>query len=148
MMFMLCLVFIVPHVLASDSRDILSSIDKDKAEMELSEREDRVITKGEYRKIQESHRFYLISSLIAVTPLFLWILLHFIRKSSDYNEQAIIHASGLILVIQATTIVVLASPTTEQLTAAIGVLAAIAGYLFGTAANTGTNNKSNKEQSG
>lgn len=86
----------------------------------------------EYRLRQEENRFYLILMITLATPVILLILLHYIRNSRSFTAQAIIHTSGLVLVIQATTIVVLASATSEQLTAAIGVLAAIAGYLFGS----------------
>lgn len=133
--FLFLLVFAM-NVHANDSKSILDAIDNEKNVAQLVQDEDAVITKAEYRQMQEMHRFYLITAMIAVTPIFLLILLHFIRQSKDYNENAIIHSSGLVLVIQATIIVVLASPTTEQLTAAIGVLAAIAGYLFGSAKRT------------
>ena len=118
---------------ASDSQSILDDVDTEKTVMQNVQDDGDSISKSEYRRIQEVHRFYLIAAMIAVTPVFLLILLFFIRKSKDYNEHAILHSSGLVLVIQATVIVVIASPTTEQLTAAIGVLAAIAGYLFGSA---------------
>ena len=43
-------------------------------------------------------------------PLSLLLVLWFIKKSEDYTERAVINASGLVLVIQATTFVVIASP--------------------------------------
>lgn len=120
----------------SDSARFLDNLDIEKSEMQIAQDEDGAITKAEYRELQETHRFYLIAAMIGITPIFLLILLYFIRKSNEFTENAILHSSGLVLVIQATVIVVIAAPTTEQLTAAIGVLAAIAGYLFGSAKRT------------
>jgi hypothetical protein len=53
--------------------------------------------------------------------------------SKTFTAANIVNRGGLVLVIQAILFVVIASPTTEQLTAAIGALRAIAGYLFGRA---------------
>jgi len=114
-----CLIFFATYTQASVSQDILNYDDEQKIEIPTQE-QGYVITKAEYRKIQEDHKFYLLAALIAVTPLFLWILLYYIRITKNFTEQAVIHASGLVLIIQATTIVVIASPTTEQLTAATG----------------------------
>ncbi len=87
---------------------------------------------AEFRFLQENNRLYLIFSVMGVTPLFLIIILFFISRSKLYSAESIVHGSGLVLVIQATLLVVIAAPTTEQLTAAIGVIGAIAGYLFGS----------------
>lgn len=92
-------------------------------------------TAMDYRLRQEENRFRLIVMITLITPVILMILLHYVRSSPTFNDQSIVHTSGLVLVIQATTVVVLASTTTEQLSTAIGVLAAIAGYLFGSARN-------------
>jgi hypothetical protein len=121
---------------AGDIDSILQDVDMEKAEIQAQEQSSGGPTIAEYRTLQEKHRLYIISALIVVTPIFLLMLLFFIKGSNENTEHAIIHASGLVLVIQATAIVVIAAPTTEQLTAAIGVLGAIAGYLFGTAKKT------------
>ncbi len=99
----------------------------------------------DYRLQQEENRFYLIVMITLVTPVILMILLHYVRSSRSFTDQAIMHTSGLVLVIQATTVVVLASTTTEQLSTAIGVLAAIAGYLFGAARNRKEDSKPGSE---
>lgn len=130
---LICLIFIPMTTYSDNSEKILADLDEQKIEVQARQEGGGAVTKAEYRKIQEIHRFYLIAALIAVTPIFLIILLYFIGRSKEYTEHAIIHSSGLVLIIQATTIVVIAAPTTEQLTAAVGILAAIAGYLFGSA---------------
>ena len=86
----------------------------------------------EFRTLQEKNRFWLIGEMLLVTPLFLLIILHYVVKGGNYSVRSVLNISGLVLVVQATTIVVLAAQTSEQLTAAIGVLGAIAGYLFGS----------------
>lgn len=48
-----------------------------------------------------------------------------------------VNASGLVLVVYATVLVVMIGKTDQQLMAAIGILGAIAGYLFGTATKGG-----------
>ncbi|MFH2129588.1 MAG: hypothetical protein ABIK68_04380 [bacterium] len=86
-----------------------------------------------FRFLQENNKLFLIFAVMGVTPVFLLIILYFISRSGVYTAENIVNGSGLVLVIQATLLIVIAAPTTEQLTAAIGVIGAIAGYLFGSA---------------
>jgi len=44
-----------------------------------------------------------------------------------------VNAIGLVLVIEGTMFITVSALTSEQLTAPIGILGAIAGYLFGSA---------------
>jgi len=50
----------------------------------------------------------------------------------------LIHAIGLVLVIEETMFIAVSAITTEQLIAPIGILGAIAGYLFGSAKSKAT----------
>ena len=118
---------------ADTSSVILQELDAEKTAVLAQKQDEMYSPLAEFRETQEHNRFYLLIALLVVMPLSLLLVLWFIRNSKDYSEKSVINASGLVLVIQATTIVVIASPTTEQLTAAIGVLGAIAGYLFGSA---------------
>ncbi len=97
---------------------------------ETAVEQDRV-TAAEFRVMQEKHKVYLLLGLLVVTPIFLFLELCYI-KSTSYTAENVVNGTGLVLIIQATLLVVIASPTSEQLTAAIGVLGAIAGYLFGS----------------
>ena len=90
------------------------------------------MAQADYRLLQEKHKLYLLLGIIVFTPIFLWLVLTYIRKCDSLNSEGVVHASGLVLIVQSTTFIVIAAPTSEQLTAAIGVLAAIAGYLFGS----------------
>lgn len=78
-----------------------------------------------------TNEFYYIILLSAVALISLFVVLNFL-KSHGQCPRDIVNAAGLILIIFGTIILVLVVDTTEQLTAAIGVLGAIAGYLFGT----------------
>ncbi len=86
-----------------------------------------------FRMLQEKNKMILLVCIIIMTPIFLYLVLTHIKNSNNYASDHVVHGSALVLVIQATTFIVVASPTSEQLTAAIGVLGAIAGYLFGSA---------------
>lgn len=48
--------------------------------------------------------------------------------------MTIVNGSGMVLVIYATVMVVIIAKAEQQLTAAIGILGAIVGYLFGATA--------------
>ena len=60
------------------------------------------------------------------------IVLWYLRKTSLFSADHIVNVTGLIFIIQGTIILVLMAKTDEQLTAAIGILGAVAGYLFGS----------------
>lgn len=78
-----------------------------------------------------SERWYIVL-LCSLSIVSLIVVLSFIRSSGDHSARDVVNASGLNLIIFGTIILVLIVDTHEQLTAAIGVLGAIAGYLFGT----------------
>ncbi len=78
------------------------------------------------------NEFWYVMSLGLLIPLSLLVVLSFLRRG-EHTAADIVSASGLTLIIFGTIILVLVVNTSEQLTAAIGVLAAIAGYLFRSA---------------
>ena len=69
----------------------------------------------------------MILCCVALSSLL--IVLYFLR-SKTYTSKDVVSVTGLTLIIFGTIILVLIVDTSEQLTAAIGVLGAIAGYLF------------------
>jgi len=78
-----------------------------------------------------SERWHVV--LLCILSIFALALVLFILKATpNHTARDIVNASGLNLIIFGTILLVLIVDTTEQLTAAIGVLGAIAGYLFGT----------------
>lgn len=86
----------------------------------------------EYRQTQERYRFYEVVLLAGVAIFALVIVLNYIRNSARCQPRDMVNATGLILVIFSTIIVILLADVEVQLTAAMGVLGGIAGYLFGT----------------
>jgi membrane protein YqaA with SNARE-associated domain len=86
----------------------------------------------EYRMTQERYRFYEVMMLAFVAVFSLVVALTFIRNRPNCQPRDMVNITGLILVIFSTIIVILLADVEVQLTAAMGVLGGIAGYLFGT----------------
>lgn len=86
----------------------------------------------EYRMAQEKNRVLLLIVIVASTPLLLLIVLICLHKKASCSGENIVNAVGLILVVEGTMFVAVSAVTSEQLTAPIGILGAIAGYLFGS----------------
>ena len=77
-------------------------------------------------------RFRLIAcGIVSLVAIFIiMIVLRHVTKV-DHTATNLIHISGLILIVFGTIILVIVADGSDQLTAPIGVLGAIAGYLFG-----------------
>jgi len=99
----------------------------------------------EYRTLQERNKIVLLVAISVTAVFFLLLTLYFIYRGKNYTPSDIVHGTGLVLVIQAILFVVVFSPTSEQLTASIGALGAIAGYLFGKVASTPPGKSDNQE---
>lgn len=74
----------------------------------------------------------ITASLYALSMIIILILM----RLTPHQAKDLITIIGLISVIFATILLVLIVDTTETLTAPMGILGAIAGYLFGTAQKT------------
>ncbi len=83
-------------------------------------------------KEQVKNEFWYVIILSLLCLISLGVILLFL-KGREHNARDIVNAAGLTLIIFGTIILVLVVDTTEQLTAAIGILGAIAGYLFRSA---------------
>lgn len=88
---------------------------------------------AEYRMLQERHRMILLIAIMVSTPILLAMVLFCLKNSPQCSEESFVSAIGLVLVIAGTMFIAVSAATTEQLTAPIGILGAIAGYLFGSA---------------
>ena len=91
-------------------------------------------TSSEIEKLRINNEFWYIVLLSGLCIISLLIVLGFIRQQ-DHSAKDIVNAAGLTLIIFGTIILVLVVNTSEQLTAAIGILGAIAGYLFRSVQN-------------
>jgi len=94
--------------------------------------------KGELIILQERHRMFLLLAIVVSTPILLALVLFFLKKAPNSSGDSLVHAIGLVLVIEGTMFIAVSAITTEQLTAPIGILGAIAGYLFGSAKRKAT----------
>lgn len=84
----------------------------------------------EYRMTQNRYKLYECIALAASVVISLVIVLTFIRKNEALASH-IVHASGLVFIIFGTIFLVILAGAESQLTAAMGIMGAIAGYLFG-----------------
>jgi len=100
-------------------------------EVQTVEADDPARLRHEYRMTQERNRLYECLALGIVVIVSLVTVLLFIRKTGSYSAANIINASGLILIIFGTIFLVILSDAESQLSTGIGVMGAIAGYLFG-----------------
>ena len=80
---------------------------------------------------QFANELLYVGILSALQILSLTIVLSFIYKTT-HTARDIVNASGLVVIIFATIFLVILVRTDEQMTAAIGILGAVTGYLFGT----------------
>jgi hypothetical protein len=83
---------------------------------------------------QERRRIMLtkiVPYILIATPIILLIVLVSIRFSGMKSPEHMMLASALVLVIQATLTVSMTSEGSDSLSASMGILGAIAGYLFG-----------------
>lgn len=85
-----------------------------------------------YRWLQEQHRQTQLMILVGAMTIALIIVLFFLRTHGRHTSKALVNGAGLVLVIFGTLYVSECAITSEQLTAPMGILGAIAGYIFGS----------------
>ncbi len=83
------------------------------------------------RLAQEHRKQITVIGLMVAALLALGMMLYVLLCKTQASPTDIVHGSGLVLVVFATVLVVAMAETDQQLTAAIGILGAITGYLFG-----------------
>lgn len=95
--------------------------------------------KHEHSMTKEKYRLYLCFLLVIAALGSLWIVLRSLGKTCSGAERMScaadrsMHASALVFIIFGTLLLTIIVDKGEQITAAIGVLGAVAGYLFGSA---------------
>jgi len=98
----------------------------------------------EFRLKQETIRLYEVILLAIMSLGALAIVLKYMKDSESCHARDMLNGTGLVLVIFSTVLVIIIADVEIQLTAAMGVLGGIAGYLFGTlrsSASPGTDKK-------
>ena len=109
------------------------SLEQDsQSEGTLSDESGRLdVLKSKFFQEQQRLRFYTMLAICLVAIFTLAIVLIFLTRMA-YTSRDVINVTGLILIIFATVMVVTIADVEEQLTASIGILGAVAGYLFGS----------------
>ncbi len=93
-----------------------------------------------YRMEEESNRLILAIAVMGTGLLALFLILSYL-KGIGADPEVVVTGSGLVLVVFATVLIVILVKRDEQLTAATGILGAIAGYLFGKTTSRPTTEK-------
>jgi drug/metabolite transporter superfamily protein YnfA len=86
---------------------------------------------AENRKHERTTALYEILVISFIALMSLIVVLWFITRSPTHSASDIVHATGLIFIIYATVFLSMIASTDQQLTAPMGILGAVAGYLFG-----------------
>jgi hypothetical protein len=79
---------------------------------------------------RENNKVYEIVILGIVALVSLFMVLRFLTAKTSNSAPHIVNATGLICIIFGTIMLVLMAQSDQQLTAAVGILGAVAGYLF------------------
>jgi drug/metabolite transporter superfamily protein YnfA len=84
-----------------------------------------------YSRRQQNTLYFAV--ILAATALLahIFVLQSLRREGSSKAPTAIVSATGLIYIIFGTILLVVIATTEQQLTASMGILGAVAGYLFG-----------------
>ena len=86
----------------------------------------------EYYSRRQRNTLYFALILAATALLAHLLVLQSLRRDgSSKTPTAIVSATGLIYIIFGTILLVVIATTDQQLTASMGILGAVAGYLFG-----------------
>lgn len=96
----------------------------------------------EFQMTREQNRLYECLVLSVSLIVSLLIILRFIVSTPGYSAIHIVNASALVFIIFGTIFLVILADAEAQLTASMGILGAIAGYLFGTMRRGGEEEKS------
>ncbi len=89
-----------------------------------------LVVNDQYTLEKINNEFWYVIVLACLSVVSILIVLYFLKMRTDSTSSDIVHAAGLPLIVFGTIILVLIVDTSEQLTAAIGIMGAIAGYLF------------------
>jgi hypothetical protein len=146
-----CLLVVVSLSIAQNTPISLSEFQKDvQAGAEKVGQPTKAPTEkdGDYARyrIEEGSNHRVLALSVMGTGLFSLFLLLWYLKSREATPETMVNGSGLVLVIFATVLVVILAKAEQQLTAATGILGAIAGYLFGkTTKGSGASEQTNSK---
>jgi hypothetical protein len=119
--------------LSTENRQQLAGQEATATDLELARQYDLRVRELDLERAKsenEQERLYVIV-LAVMSGVSLILVLIFVYKT-EHTARDLVNGSGLTLIIYGTIILVILVDTDEQLTGGIGILGAIAGYLFGT----------------
>jgi uncharacterized membrane protein HdeD (DUF308 family) len=90
---------------------------------------DQLVIEYRNKEREANQRSFLVVTGAMIVALLLALIA--IHKSGNRSAEPVVMTSGLILIVYGALAVTLVATTHEQLTTPIGVLGAMAGYLFG-----------------
>ena len=94
--------------------------------------QERLRLQAEQNKRSDIILIVSISTIALLTIATLILTILFMIRVTPVSARDIVNAVGLIIIVYGTLFLVLVTENQSQITAAIGVLGAIAGYLFGS----------------
>lgn len=100
----------------------------------------------EFNMTQEKYKLYECILLAAFALISLIIVLKSLCNKPNCDAAHMVNASGLVFIIFGTLFLVLLADVDEQLNAGVGILGAVAGYLFGTMRRMETNQKTDSNE--
>lgn len=84
------------------------------------------------RKMQLREKITLIGSIaLTLTALVAFGVIFFFAHHDNISGQHVIQSIGIVFLVYGTVMLAVVADTDQQLTAAVGILGAIAGYMFG-----------------
>ncbi len=83
------------------------------------------------RKHEKTTAFYEIVVISLIAFISLVSVLRFLVRTPNHSASDLVHATGLIFIVYGTVFLSMTATTDQQLTAPMGILGAVAGYLFG-----------------
>jgi hypothetical protein len=84
----------------------------------------------EFRVKRETNKLYEAGFVSVLAIILLFIVLRFLSSKGPSATPHMVSATGLICIVFGTILLVLMADTESQLTASVGILGAVAGYLF------------------
>lgn len=119
--------------LLQDAARASPSAPTDPARAQLEQLERDKAREHERLMKKEDNKRLFAPIVAAVGLLSLLIVNYLLLSRGNGSSTQVVHVTALVLIIFGTLFVVVVADSDQQLTAAVGILGAVAGYLFGSA---------------
>ena len=142
-MFLILVCFVAPvsSVLAEENNAAIKNMEAFEFEavvqQEAMEQKTRDVSELQLTLIENNRNYVIITAVLFAFTL---VVTAYLMKITPHRAKDLVTIIGLVSVIFGTILLVLIVDTTETLTAPMGIMGAIAGYLFGAAQKRDTAN--------